>query len=75
MIDNIASDHCGLSMVSEVGGRTGMDAEPEWDHVCMAGSCGNKLMLRWNQAKALAFTEHLVNNVEVLNQFQEAESA
>eukprot|EP00983_Pelagomonas_calceolata_P012525 401923-Pelagomonas_calceolata.AAC.1 len=32
-------------------------------------------MLRWNQEKALAFTEHLVNNVELLDQSQEAESA
>eukprot|EP00983_Pelagomonas_calceolata_P023904 752552-Pelagomonas_calceolata.AAC.1 len=76
MIDNLASDHCGLSMVSEVGGRTGnMDAAPEMDHVCKAGLCDNKLILRWNQEKALAFTEHIVNNVELLNQFQEAESA
>eukprot|EP00983_Pelagomonas_calceolata_P013280 423850-Pelagomonas_calceolata.AAC.1 len=29
MIGNLASDHCGLSMVFDVGGRTGrMDAEP-----------------------------------------------
>eukprot|EP00983_Pelagomonas_calceolata_P021269 666467-Pelagomonas_calceolata.AAC.1 len=63
MIDNLASDHCGLSMVFEVGGRTGrMDAEPEWDHVCMTGLCDKKLMLWWNQEKALAFTKHLVNN-------------
>eukprot|EP00983_Pelagomonas_calceolata_P035521 1110873-Pelagomonas_calceolata.AAC.1 len=70
MIDNLASDHCGLSLVFEVGGRTGsIDAGPERDHVCMAGFCDNKLMLQWNQEKALAFTEHLVNNVELLNQF------
>jgi len=76
MIDNLASDHCGLSMLFKVGGRTGsMDAAPERDHVCKAGLCGNKLILRWSQEKALAFTEHIVNNVELLNQFQEAESA
>eukprot|EP00983_Pelagomonas_calceolata_P042579 1138556-Pelagomonas_calceolata.AAC.3 len=76
MIDNLASDHCGISMVFEGGGRTGsMDASPERDHVCKAGLCDNKLILRWNQEKALAFTKHIVNNVELLNQFQEAESA
>eukprot|EP00983_Pelagomonas_calceolata_P005376 174722-Pelagomonas_calceolata.AAC.1 len=33
MIDNLASDHCGSSMLFEVGGKTGsMDAAPENYH-------------------------------------------
>ena len=77
MVDNFASDHCGLSMVFDVGGREGsMDAKHEFrDHVCRAELCENKLILRWDQEKALAYAEHLANNVVLLNQFQEAESA
>eukprot|EP00983_Pelagomonas_calceolata_P056647 1144698-Pelagomonas_calceolata.AAC.3 len=51
-----------------------MDTEPERDHVCKAGLCDNKMILRWNQERALACTEHLVSNVELLNQLQKAES-
>eukprot|EP00983_Pelagomonas_calceolata_P121879 1160846-Pelagomonas_calceolata.AAC.1 len=65
MINNFASDHYdGLSMVFEVGGRTGsMDAGLE------------RTMRRLLHIICKYETEHLVNNVELLNHFQEAESA
>ena len=74
MKDTCASDHAGLSTVfrvSDVGGE-GANAQ---HHVCKAGQCVNKLVLRWQQVKAQAYAEHIIDNAELLSQFAEAEEA
>ena len=75
MVDNYASDHCGLSMAFKVCGSPGnRDTATTGNHVCKAGSCASKVILRWNQEKALAYVERLVGNTELMNQFDEAEA-
>ena len=62
-------------MAFKVGGHSGsMSDEAERKHVCQAGLCDKKLMLRWNHDKAIAFAQHIVSNVELRHQFDEAEA-
>ena len=76
MLDTFASDHCGLSMAFKVAGNAGgMNAPTEGKHVCQAGLCDNKLTLRWEHDRTFAYAQHLVNNAELLHQFDEAEAA
>jgi len=72
MIDTRASDHAGLSTAFRLSGveREGIHAE---HHVCKAGQCVNKLVLRWQQDKAQVYAEHIRDNVELLAQFDDAE--
>ena len=76
MLDTFASDHCGLSMAFNVDGNSGgMNVAAERKHMCQAELCDNKLMLRWDHDRAFAYAQHLVNNAELLHQFDEAEAA
>eukprot|EP00967_Tisochrysis_lutea_P062811 scaffold80806_cov17-Tisochrysis_lutea.AAC.1 len=49
-----------------------MDAEIGRNHVCKAGLCNNKRILRRNHEKA--YTKRLLSNVELFRKFEEAES-
>ena len=67
-----ASDHAGLSTVFRVNDKGGEGVNAP-HHVCKAGECINKLVLRWQQDKAQVYAEHIRDNAELLAQFDEAE--
>jgi len=43
-------------------------------HVCRIGQCINNLVLRWQHEKAHVYARHILENMELLAQFDEAES-
>ena len=62
-------------MAFKVCGSPGnWDTATAGNHVCKVGSCASKVILRWNQEKALAYVKCLVGNTELMNQFDEAEA-
>jgi len=71
MLKNFISDHSGLSMVFRV--RSAMGGDERTAHVCRAGQCVNKQVLRWKPERALAYACNIVNNAELMKQFDEAE--
>ena len=74
MWDTCASDHAALSTefrVIAVGGEIANTKH----HVCRIGQCVNNLVLRWQHEKADVYARHILENMELLAQFDEAERA
>ena len=74
MKDTRASDHAGLSTEFRVNG-VGGEVVNSHHHVCKVGKCVNNLVLRWQHEKAQVYARHIMGNVELLAQFDEAEKS